>query len=80
MKKGIHPKANAITIVLTNGEKIATHMCWGKEGQDYICDVDRFTHQAWVGGNVLRKTGQMEKFGNKFGGVDFSSLGKKASA
>jgi large subunit ribosomal protein L31 len=80
MKKGIHPTYNSITIVRTDGSRIPSHMCWGKEGQDYICDVDPLTHQAWVGGNTLRKTGQMEKFGNKFGGVDFGSLSKKASA
>ena len=32
-------------------------------------DVDPKTHPAWVGGVNLRKTGRLESFNNRFGGI-----------
>jgi large subunit ribosomal protein L31 len=67
MKEGIHPDYHMITIVMTDGTKYQTRSTWGKEGDVLQLDVDPKTHPAWVGGVSLRKTGQMEKFQNKFG-------------
>jgi len=67
MKQGIHPDYHKITVVMTDGTKYDTFSTWGKEGEVLQLDVDPKTHPAWVGGVNLRKTGQMEKFQNKFG-------------
>jgi len=79
MKQGIHPDYHKITIQMTDGTKYETHSTWGKEGDVLQLDVDPLTHPAWVGGVNLRKTGQMEKFQNKFGSLSMKS-GAKAAA
>jgi large subunit ribosomal protein L31 len=66
-KQGIHPDYHKITIQMTDGTKYETRSTYGKEGDTLQLDVDPKTHPAWVGGVNLRKTGQMEKFQNKFG-------------
>src|SRR5271170_2216679 len=66
MKEGIHPDYHAITVVMTDGTRYETRSTWGKAGDVLQLDVDPKTHPAWVGGINLRKTGQMEKFANKF--------------
>lgn len=75
MKAGIHPDYHKITIQMTDGTKYESYSTYGKEGDTLQLDVDPLTHPAWVGGANLRKTGQMEKFNNKFG-----SLSMKKSA
>ncbi len=70
MKENIHPDYHAITIVMTDGTKYETRSTWGKPGDVLQLDVDPKTHPAWVGGVNLRKTGQMEKFTNKFAFLD----------
>jgi large subunit ribosomal protein L31 len=67
MKEAIHPDYHFITVAMTNGTKYQTRSTYGKEGDVLTLDVDPNTHPAWVGGINLRKTGQMEKFQNKFG-------------
>ncbi len=79
MKQGIHPDYHKITIQMTDGTKYDTHSTWGKEGDVLQLDVDPKTHPAWVGGVSLRKTGQMEKFQNKFGDMKIAAKGGKAS-
>ncbi len=79
MKQGIHPDHHEITVQLTNGEKFTTRSTWGKKGDTLQLDVDPKTHPAWVGGQHLKKTGQMEKFQNRFANFDFAST-KKAAA
>ena len=76
MKQGIHPEYHKITVVMTDGTKYDTHSTWGKEGDVLQLDVDPLTHPAWVGGVNLRKTGQMEKFQNKFAAFG-AATGKK---
>ena len=51
---------------MTDGTQYDTYSTWGKEGDVLQLDVDPKTHPAWVGGVNLRKTGQLEKFENKF--------------
>lgn len=82
MKQGIHPDYHKITVQMTDGTKYETYSTWGKEGDVLQLDVDPKTHPAWVGGVNLRKTGQMEKFQNKFGNFSVSSKGgaKKTDA
>lgn len=70
MKEGIHPKYHTITVVMSDGTRYETRSCWGKEGDVMTLDVDPLTHPAWVGGVSIRKTGQMEKFTNKFSFLD----------
>lgn len=70
MKANIHPDYHNITIVMTDGTKYHSRSTWGKEGDTLQLDVDPKTHPAWVGGTSLRKTGQMEKFTNKFSFLD----------
>lgn len=81
MKKDIHPDYHPITVMMTDGTKYETRSTWGKAGDVLQLDVDPKTHPAWVGGVNLRKTGQMEKFQNKFSafGVAASAAGKKAA-
>ncbi|NBX04073.1 MAG: 50S ribosomal protein L31 [Alphaproteobacteria bacterium] len=71
MKQGIHPDYHPITIVMTDGTKYESRSTYGKAGDVLQLDVDPLTHPAWVGGVNLRKTGQMEKFQNKFGAFNF---------
>ncbi|MBV8938920.1 MAG: 50S ribosomal protein L31 [Alphaproteobacteria bacterium] len=66
MKKDIHPDYHPITVVMTDGTRYETRSTWGKAGDVLQLDVDPKTHPAWVGGVNLRKTGQLEKFENKF--------------
>lgn len=80
MKQGIHPDYHKITVVMSDGTRYETHSTWGKEGDVLTLDVDPKTHPAWVGGVNLRKTGQMEKFQNKFGNFAAAATGKKADA
>lgn len=65
-KAGIHPDYHEITIIMTDGSEYKTRSTYGKAGDVLRLDVDSLTHPAWVGGVNLRKTGQMEKFNNKF--------------
>lgn len=78
MKQGIHPDYHTITVVMTDGTKYESRSTWGKEGDVLQLDVDPKTHPAWVGGVSLRKTGQMEKFQNKFGNFAAATSGTKA--
>jgi large subunit ribosomal protein L31 len=80
MKEGIHPDYHTITVVMTDGTKYETRSTWGKEGDVMQLDVDPKTHPAWVGGVNLRKTGQMEKFTNKFAFLDAKPAGDKVAA
>lgn len=80
MKQGIHPDYHRITIKMTDGSSYETHSTYGKEGDVLQLDVDPKTHPAWVGGVNLRKTGQMEKFKNKFGAFDVKAPKGKAEA
>lgn len=66
MKPDIHPDYHFITVTMTDGTSYKTRSTWGKEGDTLQLDVDPLTHPAWVGGVNLRKTGQLEKFENKF--------------
>ena len=78
MKENIHPDYHKITIQMTDGSKYETRSTWGKEGDVLQLDVDPKTHPAWVGGVNLRKTGQLEKFENKF--KNFAAAAKKKPA
>ncbi|MBN66821.1 MAG: 50S ribosomal protein L31 [Rickettsiales bacterium] len=73
MKAGIHPDYHEITVVMTDGSTYKTRSTYGKEGDTLQLDVDPKTHPAWVGGVHLKKTGRMEKFNERFGGLDFKS-------
>ena len=64
MKQGIHPKYEEVTVMMTDGTTFKTRSTLGQK--ELRLDVDPKTHPAWVGGTNLRKTGQMEKFNNKF--------------
>lgn len=77
MKQGIHPDYHHITVVMSDGTKYDTRSTWGKEGEVLQLDVDPKTHPAWVGGINLRKTGQMEKFQNRFAAFASATTGKK---
>ena len=79
MKAGIHPDYHKITVIMTDGTKYETRSTYGKEGDTLQLDVDIKTHPAWVGGTNLRKTGQMEKFKNKFGAVAAMTGGAAAA-
>lgn len=78
MKQGIHPDYHTITVVMTDGSKYQTRSTYGKEGDTLQLDVDPKTHPAWVGGVNLRKTGQLEKFENKFKHFAVASKGGNA--
>ena len=80
MKQDIHPDYHKITVVMTDGTKYDTHSTWGKEGDVLQLDVDPLTHPAWVGGVNLRKTGQLEKFENKFKNFGIASQNTKKEA
>lgn len=66
MKAKIHPDYHSITVTMTDGTSYKTRSTYGKEGDTLTLDVDPKTHPAWVGGGNLRKTGQLEKFNNRF--------------
>lgn len=68
-KQGIHPDYHTITVVMTDGTRYETRSTYGKEGDVIQLDVDPKTHPAWVGGVNLRKTGRLETFTNRFGGI-----------
>jgi large subunit ribosomal protein L31 len=68
-KTGIHPDYHTITVVMTDGSRYETRSTYGKEGDVITLDVDPKTHPAWVGGVSLRKTGRLESFNNRFGGI-----------
>ena len=68
-KAGIHPDYHNVTIVMTDGSRFETRSTYGKEGDTITLDVDPKTHPAWVGGVNLRKTGRLESFSNRFGGI-----------
>src|SRR5688572_1810 len=68
-KKDIHPKYHTITVQMTDGTTYQTRSTYGKEGDTIQLDVDPKTHPAWVGGVNLRKTGRLESFTNRFGGI-----------
>ena len=72
-KAGIHPDYHNVTIVMTDGSRFSTRSTYGKEGDVITLDVDPKTHPAWVGGVNLRQTGRMEKFNNRFGGLNFEA-------
>ena len=77
MKADIHPDYHEITVVMTDGSKFKTRSTWGKAGDTMTLDVDPKTHPAWVGGVHLKKTGQMEKFSQRFGGMNFGASSSK---
>lgn len=64
MKANIHPKYEEVTVIMTDGSTFKTRSTIGQE--ELRLDVDSKSHPAWVGGVSLRKTGQVEKFNNKF--------------
>ena len=72
-KAGIHPDYHTITVVMTDGSRYETRSTYGKEGDVITLDVDPKTHPAWVGGVNLRKTGRLESFNNRFGGLNFGA-------
>lgn len=73
MKKDLHPAYHKIIIKAPSGESFESASTWGSEGDTIQLDVDPSTHPAWNGGTgALKKTGQMEKFASKFGGMDFN--------
>lgn len=77
MRQGIHPNYHEITVQFTDGSSFKTRSCWGKPGETMQLDVDVKTHPAWVGGVHFKKTGQVEKFNAKFGGINFGGSSKK---
>ena len=80
MKPNIHPDYHFITVNMTDGTSYKTRSTWGKEGDTLQLDVDPKTHPAWVGGVNLRKTGQLEKFENKFKAFSNVKSAKSATA
>ena len=81
-KQGIHPEYHTITVVMTDGTKYETRSTYGKEGDTIQLDVDPKTHPAWVGGVHLKKTGRLESFNDRFGGIKALGAvpGQKAEA
>lgn len=78
MKQGAHPDYHTITVKMTDGTQYQTRSTWGKEGDVLTLDVDPKTHPAWTGGVTLRKTGQMEKFNNRFSAFSAATSKKPA--
>ena len=79
MKADIHPDYHPITIVMTDGTKYETRSTWGKAGDVLQLNVDP-KPPSMVGGINLRKTGQMEKFTNKFAFLDAKPAAAPAAA
>ncbi len=77
-KANIHPDYHTVTIVMTDGSRYETRSTYGKEGDTITLDVDPKTHPAWVGGVHMRKTGRLESFNTRFGGINFDA-GKAAA-
>ena len=77
MKADTHPDYHTITVAMTDGTTYQTRSTWGKEGDTLQLDVDPLTHPAWTGSANLRKTGQLEKFNNKFAAFGAAAGGKK---
>ncbi len=75
MKEGIHPKYEEMTVVMTDGTKFKTRSTLGQK--ELRLDIDPKTHPAWVGGVHFKKTGQMEKFNNKFSFLGSTGSTKK---
>lgn len=75
-KAGIHPDYHTVTIVMTDGTRYESRSTYGKEGDVITLDVDPKTHPAWVGGVHMRKTGRLESFNNRFGGISFDKSKK----
>ncbi len=75
MKNGIHPKYEEITVEMTDGTKFKTRSTLGQK--ELRLDIDPLTHPAWVGGVHFKKTGQMEKFNNKFSFLGSTGEDKK---
>lgn len=73
MKEGIHPDYHKIKVVMTNGTEYETRSTWGKEGDVMTLDVDPNTHPAWTGSINIQKTGQVEKFAQRFGNFNFGA-------
>lgn len=71
MKQGIHPDYHKIKVVMTDGTEYETRSTYGKEGDVITLDVDPKTHPAWVGGVHIKKTGQVEKFQQRFKNFNF---------
>lgn len=70
MKANIHPDYHEITIKTTDGKTYKSRSTWGKAGDVLQLDVDPASHPAWTGNTgQIRKTGQVEKFANKFGNI-----------
>ena len=66
-----HPVQHAITLVLSNKEKIEIMTSWGKAGDVLKADIDPFNHQAWQEdgkGSVNINSERIDKFNKKFGG------------
>jgi len=68
MKKDIHPKYHAITVVMTDGSEFQTRSTYGAEGDVLRLEVDPKTHPAWTGEHRLVDSGgQVAKFKKRFG-------------
>lgn len=74
-KAGIHPDYHTITVVMTDGTRYQTRSTYGKEGDELQLDVDPKTHPAWVGGVHMKKTGRMERFNDRFAGLNIVGAG-----
>ncbi len=77
MKANIHPEYHAIKVIWTDGAETEMKSCWGKEGDVIRLDVDPKTHPAWVGGVHIKKTGQIERFSNRFKGMNFGGAAEE---
>lgn len=75
MKAGIHPDYHRITVKRTDGSEFVTYSTYGKEGDVLQLDIDTLNHNAWVGGKtkVNEKAGNVARFNQRFGGVNFSA-------
>ncbi len=82
MKAGIHPDYHQITVRRTDGSEFVTFSTYGKEGDVLQLDVDTLNHNAWVGGKtkVNEKAGNVAKFNQRFGAVNFSASAGKVDA
>ena len=71
MKKDIHPKYHAITVVMTNGTEYQTRSTWGSEGDKLNLDIDPTSHPAWTGGNqqLLDRGGRVSRFKKRYEGL-----------